>query len=240
VPFASIEDPCEILEQRTLAEVYILQNYLIRMQSITLISTIHVENGSCNSDELCRILENLCPEVIFLEALEETYTQYNRMLFSSFGVYHKKLEIKAIQKYSFIKSFEYVPILDAGLTDAFKNKYNMVLKNIELQKLLDNYNTLAKFQGFKFLNSIESNRLQEEMRILEGLILNGSEIGKAANKSIDEYEHSMIQNIYSFCKNNQFKTAIFMCGVAHRKSLIEKIERYQELNKLNLNWIYFE
>ncbi len=49
------------------------------MQSITLISTIHKELRNCNSDELLKILESICPDVIFLEALEENYSKYDQM-----------------------------------------------------------------------------------------------------------------------------------------------------------------
>ena len=70
------------------------------MYNIALISTIHKENGKCNADELHKIIETICPEVIFLEALESCYTKYNHLQFSQFGVYNERLEINAIQKYS--------------------------------------------------------------------------------------------------------------------------------------------
>lgn len=37
------------------------------MYNITLIATIHSENGKCNSEELHKILENIKPDVIFDE-----------------------------------------------------------------------------------------------------------------------------------------------------------------------------
>jgi len=78
------------------------------MHHITFISTVHKENGKCNSDELCEIIEKISPDVIFLEALENTYSDYDEMRFSSFGVFHNKLEIRAIQKYSFNINWKYV------------------------------------------------------------------------------------------------------------------------------------
>jgi len=105
--------------------------------------------------------------------------------------------------------------------------------------LIDNFNSLASEYGFEFLNSVESIKLQEEMRMLESRLLNGSEVSKAANEDIDAYENSMIRNIYSYCKINQFITAIFLCGVAHRKSIIEKIEKY-DVQEVNPSWIIFE
>mgnify|MGYP006910302794 FL=1 len=98
---------------------------------------------------------------------------------------------------------------------------------------------MAREQGFQFLNSVESTMLQEEMRMLENHLLNDSAINKATNESIDAYENSMMRNIYSYCRNNQFNAAIFMCGVAHRKSIIKKIDIFNAQEELNLNWLIF-
>lgn len=207
------------------------------MYNITLISTVHKEIGRCNANELCTIIEKINPEVIFLEALADTYSNYNKMIFSSFRVYHEKLEIKAMQKHSENFSFEYVPVLDKGLSVAFDEKYTIVCQHQELQRLIDNFNSLAAEHGFQFLNSEESLNLQKEMRILESHILNDSEVGKQADKYIDAYENSMIRNIYSYCKDNKFNTAIFMCGVAHRKSIIKKIEKMEAQETTNISWM---
>jgi hypothetical protein len=210
------------------------------LRKITFISTIHNEIGKCNADELYNIIEKISPEVIFLEAFDDTYSNYEELLFSSYGVYHKKLEIKAIQKYCFNTSFNYVPVLDNELSDAFDKKYRLVCKNIEFQKLLDNYNLLASEHGFEFLNSTESIRLQDEMRMFENHFLNDSELHKAVSDDIDAYENSMIRNIYSYCSNNHFSSAIFMCGAAHRKSIIEKVGKINTQEEMNLSWVIFD
>lgn len=209
------------------------------MHTVTLISTVHEEIGKCNADELCEIIEKINPEVIFLEALDDTYSEYQKLLFSSFGVFHKKLEIIAIQKYG-INRCKYIPVLDNGLSEAFDKKYNGICESIDLQMLVDKYRILASEYGFKFLNSIESIKLQEEMRTLEDYLLSGSEINKVAKEDINTYEDSMLKNIYSYCKNNKFNIAIFMCGVAHRKSIIEKIQKQEDQERTDLNWVFYE
>src|ERR1700679_928111 len=123
------------------------------MHNITIISSVHKEMGKCNADELCEIIVRINPEVIFLEALDGTYSNYEQFVFSQFEVYHKKLEIKAIQKYNSKRSSQYMPVLDNGLSDSFDTKYNVIGENIEHQKLLDNFNYLASVRGFQFLNS---------------------------------------------------------------------------------------
>ena len=209
------------------------------MHNITFISTTHDEIGKCNADELCEIIEKISPEVIFLEALEKTNFDYQKLMFSSFGISHKRLEINAIQKYAINNSFKYIPVLDNGLSDSFIKKYSKVCEKRELQNLIDKFESLAAEHGFKFLNSVESIKLHDEMRILEKQLLNESEINKVANEDIDAYENSMIRNIYSYCKTNKFNTSIFMCGVAHRKSIIEKIEKYNSHEEIDLDWIIF-
>lgn len=209
------------------------------MYKITFISTIHKKIGKCNSDELSVIIRKINPEVIFLEAIEETYTGYENYLYSTYGVYHKKLEISAIQKYNQIASFQYIPVCENGLSDAFRKKIRLVCQNRELQKLIDNFNYLAAKNGFEFLNSLECVNLQEEMRTLEIKIINDFEMDKMVNADIDAYENSMLKNIYSYSNNNHFSSAIFMCGAAHRKSIIEKIKKYNTLEKININWVVY-
>lgn len=210
------------------------------MHHITFISTIHMEMGNCSAEELYKIIEKLSPEVIFLEAVDDTYSEYEKILFSTWGQFHKKLEIAAIQKYNLNTSFEYVPVCENGLSDAFDRKNKIVCENREMQQLIDNYNFLAEKQGFKFLNSLESINLQEEMRVVETRVLNNTELDEIVKADIEAYENPMIRNIYSYCNDNQFSSAIFMCGVAHRKSIIEKIEKSKAEEQVNLTWTIFE
>ena len=209
------------------------------MHNITIISTVHKEHGKCNADELLKIIETISPEVIFLEALESSYSDYDHIRFSQFGVYHERLEINAIQKYSQNHPFEYIPVLDNGLSDEFDKKYKIVCEYNELQKLIDNYKSLAAEYGFQFLNSEKNIQLHEEMRELENHILSNNEICQKSDESIDTYENSMLRNIYAYCKDNLFNKAVFMCGSAHRKSIIEKIEKYKVVENLKLNWTFY-
>ncbi len=78
------------------------------------------------------------------------------------------------------------------------------------------------------------------MRELEKKIINNEVLRKKVDANIDEYEYSMLRNIYAFCKENQFSTAIFMCGSAHRKSIIEKIGEFEEKSEIQLNWTHYD
>ncbi|KYH03714.1 MULTISPECIES: hypothetical protein [Chryseobacterium] len=206
------------------------------MYEIIYISTTHKQNGQCNADELCKIVEQIHPEVIFLEALRETYSNNQEHLFSDFGILHNKLEIEAIQKYQYKSTFKYVPVLDSGMSDVFNEKYEIATQNIELQRKIENFNVLSAKYGFQFLNSDVSIQLQEDMRKLENIILSDTALNKDAINSIDLYEDEMLDNIYSYCKTNQFDKAVFMCGVAHRKSIINKVEKLNKNKDITLDW----
>lgn len=209
------------------------------MKNTIFISTVHEEIGKCNSDELYKIFDKICPEVIFLEALDDTYSNYQQCLFSSWGIYHKKLELKAIQKYCNNASFTYVPVLDSALQGAFDKNSDIICQSIEFQNLLLNFQSLASELGFGFLNIIESIRLYEEMTKFGNSLINNNDLNKAVADEIDAYENSMIRNIISYCRNNQFYKAIFMCGVAHRISIIEKLSKLNSQEDLKMNWIIF-
>lgn len=75
------------------------------------------------------------------------------------------------------------------------------------------------------------------MRKLESAILSSDTVlNKYAVDAIDSYENEMLKNIYSYSKTNQFDKAIFMCGVAHRKSIIEKINKFNANEDIKLDW----
>ncbi len=206
------------------------------MQKIYFINTVHEDIGKCNGDELHKILSKLSPEVVFLEALESNYSEYDQIKFSDFGVFHKRLEIKAIQKYSLERTFNYIAVLDFGHSEEFEEKYELVCKNNSHQRLLDYFNSLAANLGFSFLNSTQAIKLQDELRKLEEQIFNNPEEQKKVEDYIDNYENNMVENIYSFCRENHFDKAVFMCGVAHRKSMLQKITEYEESTNLKLDW----
>jgi hypothetical protein len=203
---------------------------------LVFISTIHQETGKCNPDELCAIIKEINPNVIFLESLEKTYSKYQQYNFLNFDIFHHKLEICAIQKYYGKSNSNFIPVLDKPMSEAFETKYKLVCENIDFNKMQEDFNFIASTEGFDFLNSERSIELHEKMRHFENELLEGNDLNEKANQTIDEYENSMIQNIYKYCSENQFERGIFMCGNAHRKSIIEKIKKANNQD-VKLNWV---
>lgn len=206
------------------------------MITITHISTKHREAGNCNAQSLKEILEELKPEVIFVEALEETYSFYEQQLYSHFGVSHKKLEIKAIQKYQENNQSVYVPLLEVSLPKEFDLKYDRITQNVDYQKILDEYNEIVAQKGVKYLNTKESTKWQEQLRLKENLILNDDSLNKQVLNGVDVYEDNMIKNMYHYCEKNDFNKGVFLCGVAHRQSLIRKFQKLKKTQQAIINW----
>lgn len=73
------------------------------------------------------------------------------------------------------------------------------------------------------------------MRELEKRIIDDKLMRQKANECVDAYQHSMLRNIYAFCKKKSFNTAIFMCGAAHRQTITQKIVEYETKESLKLN-----
>lgn len=209
------------------------------MKLITLISTTHINNGKCNAKELCNILVSEKPEVIFIEALEKSYTAYDREKYTSFGVYHEKLEIEAIQRYSNYDSFNYVPVLDNVIPESFDKKYKILYKSPQIQKMIEELDHLTRTEGFQFLNSQQNMVLQKKMRTLENKLLGENTLSKKVDSDIEFYENTMIQNIYTYCKNNAFSKGVFMCGSAHRESIIGKANNLSGKGKLDTYWQFY-
>lgn len=201
---------------------------------------MHEEKGRCNSFELCKILERLNPDVIFLEALEKTYSAYDKLMFKSFGVLHGKLEIRAIQEYSLKSSFEYVPVLDNGFPNSVLKKHKILHSYKTYKTSFDRLNFIASNKGFRFLNSQECISLHEEMRKMESKLLNDTELEDRSKLDMERYENSMLRNIYSYCEENSFESAVFLCGSGHRKSIIDKTKEFNDQEGVRINWRLLE
>jgi len=207
---------------------------------ITLISTAHKENGKCNADELCNILKAIKPDVIFLEASQNCYNDYQKLMFNEFNQYHNRLELRAIQKLSSHQTFVYVPVLDLELSEEFDLKSKILIENEEFQDILNQYDRLEAEYGFQFLNARKQIEKMNNMREKENNIIQDNNLLITVNQNIDDYEHSMLRNIYSFYRNNSFENAVFMCGSAHRKTITEKIHDYSKSETINLDWNFYQ
>lgn len=210
------------------------------MYNITLICTVHSETGKCNSRELYKIIEKFKPEIIFeelsLAAYNQCYDTQNRIT----------VETSAIKIYLQNHKIEHIPVVGTELTKDLDCKLEVLTKYDLYRKLMDNLLSLEGKYGFQFLNSEQCDELHEKITMVEKLILKDkddivlSRIFQLGDATIDKYENEIIKNVYDYSAKNEYNTALMFIGAAHRKSIMQKIQRYERTDNLKLNWTFYK
>ncbi len=232
------------------------------MNNITLIGTIHSENGQCNSDELHKIIESINPEVIFDElprhASDRYYSDSFDMYVANSILLNRQppvvsLEVKCIKRYKQHYNIKIVPV-DIDVTQELSKyqqethfMFSTFFKYEDYEKLDSEKEILIAQEGFHFLNSnkfldfaerkevIERNII--ECEIQKDRLLNIYKIFRA--EQYDKRENAMLQNIYNYSTENQYNQAVFLIGAEHKKSTMLKITEYERLSEIKLNWTMY-
>ncbi|MCG9880409.1 MAG: hypothetical protein MH472_07410 [Bacteroidia bacterium] len=213
-----------------------------------LISTRHESLGKCNSDELCHIIEQINPNVIFEEIPPSNFDEYYK---------HKSrqnLESNAIKRYILNNKIKQIPVDSNNIpSDEFFKSLEKLHKKVEglidyngfnYRKLTDRNQLKTDQFGFKYLNSIEcintnkgiyesiENGLQT---IKDEALIQTFNLWKEINSS---RENIMLQNIYKYSEAHSYDRAIFLLGAAHRESFIEKTKENNLKCDIKINWIF--
>ena len=216
------------------------------MLNITLIGTVHSDNGKCNSDELYKIIESINPEVIFEELSNDLFNSFYKGKMIS----DEPLEIKCIKNYLLNNNIKHIPVdidVSTNLSTGEINYMFDTFKKYDVYRKLENEQyLLTAREGFTYLNSKKCSELFNKKKATEKKLL-GFEINrntlfriyKLFHEEHDERENAMLQNIYNYSKENQYKQAVFLIGTAHRNSIMKKITEFQMKEKLKLNWIFY-
>ena len=114
------------------------------------------------------------------------------------------------------------------------------------RNLVDKNSELIMNYGFKYLNSIDclnifdalDNEIEETLKFINKEKL--FQIRKSWNEHEEIRNNEMINNIYDYSKNNTYNAGLFLIGTAHRKSIIEKIQKHNESEKINWNYSKYE
>ncbi len=215
------------------------------MKNVTIISTEHIENGKCNSDELHKIIQSIGPDVIFEEETnDETYQKYYSEEYS-----FNSLEIRCIKKYLRNNNIMHIPV-DIGLNQAFVEwdyMFGTFKKYAEYRNIDKRHCAVRAKDGFHYLNSERCMELLDEIKTIERQIIEFSGLNKHElfrvydlfHKEHDNRESAMLMNIYKYSKENPYNQAVFLLGYAHRKSMKQKIKEYETKANLNLNWSFY-
>ena len=231
------------------------------MHSITLIGTIHLENGQCDSDNLHKILEDVQPDVIFDEipgnfadlfysnSFDKAYA--NNILLNR-PMLNLPLEVKSVKKYMQNHPVKIVSVdIDISQNLAEQKEevlflFNTFYKYEEYRNIDNEKEALVAKEGFPFLNSNRFLDLLERKEHLEIEIIK-SELHKqrlfttysSLRKQNENREKVMLDNIYKFSNENQYNRAVFLLGAEHKKSISQKIIEYGKLTEIKLNWTMY-
>lgn len=208
------------------------------MHNITLICTVHKDMGKCNSKELLKLIKKNKPDVIFEELSETTYRE-------CYELGRETLESTAIKMYLEDNNINHIPVVGTEISDEFNQKLEISKNHSGCNRLLNKLLTLQHVHGFDYLNSKYVDDLfdvlfRQEQDIVafskDDVITN---IYKRANRNIDIYENDIVENVYNYRSSNKYNNALMFIGSAHRKSIIDKINRKNQKEELKLNWTFY-
>lgn len=209
------------------------------MHNITLICTKHSEVGKCNSKELLKLIKNNTPEVIFEELSQITYRE-------CYELGRNTLESSAIKMYLEDNYVKHIPVVGTEISDTIVEKYEVNKSHSGCNRLIGKLYALEYQYGFDYLNSNYVDELFDVLAKLEQDVIEYSQdevisyIYKKANRNIDIYENDIIENIYNYSTMNKYNKALMFIGSAHRKSMIDKIKKYNEEKNIKLNWTFYD
>lgn len=208
--------------------------------NIYIISTVHKEKGNCTSENLFEILNKIKPDVIFCEVPLDMLESFTK------GLIKSSLEFNSINELSKHHPFSIVAVDNYPRPSKdFRFKVEEIfdlMKNDKKHALAwrkNNNNT--HLLGFKYLNSELSIEIFDEMSMREKAVItesNNMDYNNIYNKWLifqNNRENDMLNNIFFYVENNELDNAVFLCGSAHRKSLLNKLK---ENRNTKLNWIY--
>jgi hypothetical protein len=195
------------------------------MQRISVVFTVHAENGLANVSELVSILERIAPEVVFLEIPTSTVVD-------EFNPSRNNLESTAVSRYCENHHVDLIPV-DLPTPEAdFFTRTEVLFEAIEKRspdycRLVDWHSQYVSRHGFAYLNSQYCSDLS-------------SKLHEAIQAAIDEFddhrlaescalwigtnerrEREMMKNIENHSRHASFRRAAFLVGAAHRQSIID-------------------
>ena len=215
------------------------------MHRITLVCSVHRENGLCNAGELLKILLAIAPEVIFEEIRPSDFDFYCK------DAARSMLEARAIEMYSEFNSFRRVPVdrfdLPRNLVAEFRRNIDLVFDHVErssreYQQLTDENDESVHQRGFGYLNGDDFVRVRTRLSEIED-----KEIHETGDERLIHWmhrwrrftqsrEHEMVRGIYEFCRTSSFDSGVFLVGAAHKVGIHREIERCSGEEAVQIDW----
>ena len=196
-------------------------------------------NGKCHFDEFHKVLKYKLPNNIL--------DNINTLPLSE-----TPLEVNCIRKYLQNHNIKNIPVdivTDSEISTNMEMMFGEFYKNDDVyKKLVDECKLLTEQHGFDYLNSknyldlVEKMKLREK-QLIESNCFNKNELLRIYELSfkeiIDDREIAMLRNIYNYSKENVYSQAVFLIGARHRKSLMQRIIKYNETSEIKLIWTMY-
>lgn len=212
------------------------------MKSIILVSTIHKENGAANVSNLHQILDQILPEVIFLEVSPKDFKHYEAA---------SGLEPAAVREYKRHHDVILIPV-DLATTDKsvfakFNDLFQVIDANSPVnfqEKDQDIQRKINEF-GFSYLNSNQCTKDMDELNDQELDVVHKINHPKITASYADWNianslrENEMINKIYEYCQTNKFQKSVFLVGAAHRGTIISKIKDTGSFDSESVEWQFY-
>ena len=211
------------------------------MATITIVFTVHNEQGLCNQAELVRILREIDPEVIFEELrpldFAEMYQESAR----------HTLEMKAIIEFRNEKPVEQVPVDHFEMKEGLAADINKLLSyaersHTEYGEFTDKEDWCAYHFGFEFFCSAEFKALNAQTHKALSDAVDQSK-DEAINGLLQDWnqrwrmrERSMVENIYKYSERRAFSSAAFLVGAGHIAGILEEIATCAKENPEAIEW----
>lgn len=207
---------------------------------ISLIGTVHVENGRANLAELRTILERLQPDVIFAEIPTANLADY---LDGS----HGNLESVAVARYRERRPVDVVPVDLNKPSDEFFQRSKDMFKKVERTSsdyccLIDQNCLDARDHGFPYLNSDHCAQawaaIYDEVRATLEWIGDDRlrQIYAQWNETNDRRETGMLENINGYCIRGARSHGVLLVGARHRKAMVDKVREQRGVGAPGVSW----
>jgi hypothetical protein len=208
------------------------------MRKISLLFSLHRENGLCNVVELLKTLRAIDPEVVFGEVARSDTQFYDP----------RSLEGAALARFIALKpSCRQVPVDRYDIPPNFRPMTDAVFDLVEgtspeYQELLEKRHQATNVKGFAYLNSDAFTEGMNRMHDIEGETIEKSgnpDLVRALalwRQVMAEREHAMIDNIGRYCRENVFDRGVFLVGAAHRNSILETIAAFSAAYVELIEW----
>jgi hypothetical protein len=207
---------------------------------ITVVGTVHEENGLANVMELLEVLRRLQPDVIFAEIPAAHVDGY---LDGPDG----NLESTAVRGYRENRQVTVVPVDLEKPEDEFFSRAKMLFDAVErtsltYRRMVDRNTRDTRVGGFPYLNS--SRCIQAWADIYGEVLATVDWIGDPRLREIyDLWAHTnelreqvMVRNATNYCARHEVARGLFLIGAAHSKSILDKAESGLRAGVRRIQW----